>query len=96
MVKKWDKEGILRIVKLLLILFGVMCVLKMYYTYCLRPDLPEYYVFQSIAASEDQISDMDEFSGETVMEQEITVSRKDFNGFQLMFRKKDGDRKSVV
>lgn len=90
MVKKWDKEGILRIVKLLLILFGVMCVLKMYYTYCLRPDLPEYYVFQSIAASEDQISDMDEFSGETVMEQEITVSRKDFNGFQLMFRKKDG------
>lgn len=92
MVKKWDKVRLLQIAKLLLILFGVMCVLKMYYTYCLRLDLSEYYVFQSIAASEEQILDMDTFSGETIMEQEITVSRKDFNGFQLMFRKKDGGK----
>lgn len=90
MVKKWDKEVIFRIIKLLLIMLGVVCVLKLYYTYCLEPDLPEYYVFQSIAASEEQISDMDVFAGETIMEQEITVSRNDFNGFQLMFRKKDG------
>lgn len=90
MVKKWDKEGIFRIIKLLLIMLGVVCVLKMYYTYCLKPDLPEHYAFHSIAASEEQISDMDVFAGETIMEQAITVSRNDFNGFQLMFRKKDG------
>ena len=85
-----DKKRALKIAWLILVMLGNICILKLYYSFCLRPVYSTNMAFYSIEASEEQIVASDLFANKSIMEQGITVTRNNFTGFQLMFRRKEG------
>lgn len=95
-IRKWmenlRKKNTVDIAKLLLIMLGAICILKMYYTYCIRPDITADKAYFFVSASEEQIVATEQFMDESIIEQQIEVTHDYFSGFQLMFRKKEGGK----
>ena len=95
-IRKWmenlRKKNTVDIAKLLLIMLGAICILKMYYTYCIRPDITADKAYFFVSASEEQIVATEQFMDESIIEHQIEVTHDYFSGFQLMFRKKEGGK----